>query len=489
MANRQNPAVVVIGAGMTGILCAIKLREAGITNIVLLEAADRVGGTWRANTYPGVACDSPCHTYAYDFAPNAWSTTLPMGNEIQAYFQRVFDAHNLTAITHFNEAVTACHYDDATQQWRVETAKGRYVCDLLFGATGILCKPTKPNYPGMDQFKGAMFHTAEWDHSVKLEGKRIGYIGTGSTACQAIPELIDLPGTDVTVFQRTPQWIVPVSNRAFTEAEKRWTKEHPRLARLRRRLQQWVTAQSTAAITGNGFLARLQHRIATGMVKRNLERSIKDPVLREKLRPNYKFGCKRAIINDTFYPAIQKPNAHLETTPIARFTANGIVTTDGVEHPVDVVVLSTGFDPRAFMRPMPFTGRAGISIEEAWSPKVRAYRSLLVPGFPNFFLMLGPHAPIGNFSITTISEAQIVYLMPLIAKWRAGHLATIEVSEAATEEWNRALKAKMPNTVWATGGCKSWYLDADGEPLSWPDTWSRWVKLMARPNFDDFVRA
>jgi cation diffusion facilitator CzcD-associated flavoprotein CzcO len=487
--TKQNPSAVVIGAGMTGILVAIKLKEAGFKDIVLLEAHDRVGGTWRANTYPGVACDSPCHTYSYEAEPNPdWSTMLPLGAEIQRYFQRVFDKHGLGLITRFNEPATACRYDDTTQRWTVETSKNTYVCDLLFSAQGILREPSKPDYPGMDQFRGAMFHTAEWDHGVDLKSKRIGYIGTGSTASQAVPELIALPGTHVTVFQRTAQWILPVPNRAFTEKEKQWHRDHPRLARLRRKFELWMTAQSTSAVTGDGWLDRFKHYLFSRAAKQNLERSIKDPVLKAKMTPNYKFGCKRMIINDKFYDAIQKPNAHVEVNAIERFTPEGIVTSDGKLHELDVVVLSTGFNPRAFMRPMPFIGRGGRSISDAWSRKVQAYRSILIPAFPNFFLMLGPHTPIGNFSVTSLSEVQIDYILQLVRQWRAGALDTIEAEPAAMTAWNDMLKSKMGHTVW-TSGCKSWYLDADGEPLAWPDNWANWLKAMSKPDLNDFVRA
>ena len=413
---------------------------------------------------------------------------MPLGHEVWQYSQRVFDKHSLGAITHFNEPVTACHYDDAMSRWTVQTDKATYRCDLLLSATGILREPSKPEYSGMDIFRGSMFHTAEWDHSVDLKDKHIGYIGTGSTASQAVPELIALPGTHVTVFQRTAQWILPVPNRTFTEAQKRWHRKYPRLARLERKFQLWTTAQGTAAVSGDGWSARLKHWALSTAAQKNLERSIEDPVLKAKLTPTYKFGCKRMIINDTFYDAIQKPNAYLETSPITRFTENGIVTADGRRHEVDVVVLSTGFDPRAFMRPMAFTGRAGRNIADVWARKVQAYRSVLIPGFPNFFLMLGPHTPIGNFSITSVSESQIAYVLQLIAQWQNGTLDTIEATPEAMEQWNAALKSRMGHTVWASG-CKSWYLDADGEPLTWPDNWAHWLKAMAKPNLDDFVRA
>lgn len=487
--SKHNPSVVIIGAGMTGLLLVIKLREMGISNITVLEARDRVGGTWRANTYPGVACDIPSFAYTYSFEPNPdWDHLFARGDQIQQYFEAVFHKHGMERITRFNEAVTACHYDDSGQ-WRVTTTPGNtYVADLLFSATGILREPSKPAFAGMENFRGAMFHTAEWDHRVQLAGKRIGVIGTGSTATQAIPELIDLPGTDVTVFQRTAQWIIEVPDRDFTAADKARARRHPRLLKLQRDISLWFFGQMTQAITSDHWFDRLKHRSLANRSRRYLERAVPDPVLREKLTPHYTFGCKRMVINATFYPAIQKPNAHLVTEAIDHFVENGLVTSDGKQHELDVVVLATGFNPMAFMRPMEFTGRNGLHIDDAWRKKIHAYRNVLVPGFPNFFLMLGPNTPIGNFSVIAMSEVQTQYITQLITAWRSGALNTIEATADATARWNALLKSRMHKTVW-TSGCNSWYLDADGDPMSWPDSWSKWVKAMAQVELADFERA
>jgi len=485
--NKDNPSVVIIGAGMTGLLLVSKLREMGITNITVLEAKDRVGGTWRANTYPGVACDIPSFAYTYSFELNPdWSHLFARGDEIYRYFNNVFEKYDMARITHFNTAVTACHFD-SNGQWQVTTKNGNtYAADLLFSATGILREPAKPKFPGMENFRGAIFHTAEWDHSVTLENKRIGVIGTGSTAAQAIPELINLHGVDVTVFQRTAQWMIEVPDREFTAADKARARRYPRLLKLQRDLTLWFFGQMTQAITSDHWFDKLKHRSLAKRSREYLNRTVKDPVLRQKLTPNYVFGCKRMIINATFYPAIQKPNAHLVIEAIDHFVENGIVTQDGKLHELDVVVLSTGFNPMAFMRPMAFTGRNGVSIDDVWKKKIQAYRSILLPGFPNFFLMLGPNTPIGNYSVIAMSEVQMQYITQLINAWRKGALATIEATPDATARWNTLLKSRMGKTVW-TSGCNSWYLDADGDPMSWPDSWSKWVKVMAKPDLSDFV--
>jgi cation diffusion facilitator CzcD-associated flavoprotein CzcO len=298
--------------------------------------------------------------------------------------------------------------------------------------------------------------------------------------------LIDTEGTDVTVFQRTPQWIVKVKDRVFTEEDKARFRKQPWRMKLIRELSLLSYRQNTSAITGDSFIDRIKHRMMARLARKNLENSVEDPILREKLTPDYKFGCKRVVINATFYPAMQKPNAHLVTEGIERFEHDGIVTCDGQRHPFDVIVLATGFNPAAYMRPMEFLGNDGISIEQAWARKIQAYRSILLPGFPNFFLMLGPNSPIGNYSVICMAELQTDYAIKLVDAWREGKLQTIEAKTEAMQEWNSMLKGKMGKTAWASG-CQSWYLDADGDPLSWPDNWSNWVAQMATPDLRDFL--
>ena len=486
--NRQQPSVVVIGAGMTGMAVAIKLREAGISNIVILEKGDSVGGTWRENRYPGVACDVPSHAYTYAFEPNPdWSSFFAGGKEIHQYFINVFKKYKLDEITHFNEAVTSCVYSDDTGLWTVKTSKNNtYVCDILFSATGILHKPNYPDIKGLRDFGGTCMHTARWDHTVDFKNKRIGVIGTGSTATQCIPELINTEGTDVTVFQRTAQWIVEAPNRFYSDADKQGFRDKPSRMQRVKDISLWVFAQGTSALVDDKFRDRIMHRLFAWNSKRYLNKSVKDPVLRAKLTPNYKFGCKRTVMNATFYPAIQKPNAHLVTEGIDHIEKEGVVTKDGKLHKLDILVLATGFDPAAFMRPMEFRGRKGLTIEDAWKDKITAYRSLLIPQFPNFFLMLGPNSPIGNFSVIAMSEIQADYCIKLVKLWQEGKLNAIEVKPEAVKNWRAYLKERMKHTVWASG-CNSWYLDKDGDPLTWPDKWKNWVAMMNKVETADLV--
>ncbi|TDG15476.1 NAD(P)/FAD-dependent oxidoreductase [Seongchinamella unica] len=481
--KRQNPSVAVIGAGMTGILMAIRLREAGIADIHILEKADRVGGTWRENTYPGVACDVPAHMYTYSFRANPWwSHRFAHGDEIQRYFEQVAEEQGIREMVRFNEAVEQCHYVDG--KWRLKTSKGaERVVDFVVSATGILHHPAYPDIPGLDSFAGDLWHTARWNHDVDLRGKRVGIIGTGSTACQVIAEISGLD-CELTVFQRTAQWVVSVPDKEYSEQEKaRLSRKPSRLAALRRWYAFALRHTFSKAVTGS----KLPHAYVSWLAKRNLRKSVRDPELRARLTPDYPVGCKRLIISSHFYEAMQRDNVHLETTAIERISEQGVVTADGRTHELDVLILATGFRPFDFMRPMDLRGRDGVTIDEAWKKKVQAYRSLCIPGFPNFFLMLGPNSPIGNYSVIAMSEVQTDYVLKLIDLWRRRELPTVEATEEAKQRYNDYLKAGMGKTVWVRG-CQSWYLDADGDPAMWPYSWQQWVREHEQPVLDDFVR-
>ena len=479
----KNPSVAVIGAGMTGILMAIRLREAGIDDITILEKADKLGGTWRENTYPGVACDVPAHMYTYSFRGNPeWEHRFAHGDEIQSYFEQVSAEYGVTDQVRFNESLDECHYRDG--KWHLTTSKkNQLVVDFVVAATGILHHPAYPDIKGLDTYQGDMFHTARWNHDVSLEGKRVGIIGTGSTACQVISEISKTAG-HLTVFQRTPQWVFSAPDKDYSEADKaRLRGNQSLMSKLAGRYAFMMRNTFTAAVTGS----KLAHSVISWLTKRNLRKSVRDPELRAKLTPDYKVGCKRLIISSTFYEAIQRDNVLLETNGIERVSERGVVTSDGTEHELDVLILATGFHPFNFMRPMNLTGRDGVSIDETWSQKVQAYRSLCLPGYPNFFLMLGPNAPIGNYSVIAMSEVQSRYVLKLIDQWRQGNVETVEATEEAKVRYNSYLKAGMGKTVWV-GGCQSWYLDADGDPAMWPYSWNQWVSELEEPDLNDFHR-
>jgi cation diffusion facilitator CzcD-associated flavoprotein CzcO len=477
---KRNPSVVIIGAGMTGLLMAIKLRQAGITDIVVLEKKGSVGGTWRENTYPGAACDVPAHMYTYSFEPNPnWSRFFAHGPEIKQYFEHVADKYEVKRDIRFNEAVTDAYY--ANGKWTVKTSQQQtYIADFIVCATGILHHPQFPDIPGLADFKGTTFHTAQWNHDVDISAStRVGVIGTGSTAAQAIPELINT-GAKVSVYQRTPQWLMHLPDFAFSKAIRKLMTRFPVITKIHRNTGKFFLEHFfTKAVTGHF----IQKHVLNFLCKANLRLSIKDQTLREKLRPHYQVGCKRVIINTTFYKAIQKPNAELITEAIERITATGIITKDGKHHELDVLVLSTGFNAFNFMRPMNLIGRNNLHIDKAWAHKIKAYRSMLLSDYPNFFLMLGPNTPIGNFSVIAMSEVQTNYVIKLIDKWREYQFDEFEAKQQAIDDFNAYVKEGLKGTSWV-GGCQSWYLDADGDPILWPYTWQRWVDEMKQPQME-----
>lgn len=481
--SERKPSVLIIGAGMTGILMVIKLRKAGITDITVLEKKDKVGGTWRENTYPGVACDVPAHMYTYSFESNpTWSNFFARGGEIQEYFEHVADKYDVNSTIRFNEAVTDARYKHG--KWTVTSSQNKtYEADFVLSATGILHHPAFPDIKGLSDFKGSFFHTAQWNHKVKIEkGVKVGVIGTGSTAAQAIPELVNT-GADVSVFQRTPQWVLPIADYKVPALMKKWLSKSPWLVKLHRKSSVFIMEHLfTKAVTGHLF----QKKLLEYWCKLNLRLSVKDKTLREKLRPDYQVGCKRVIVNTTFYKGIQKDNAHLVTETIDYINEKGVVTKDGKLHELDVLVLSTGFQALNFMRPMNLIGREDLHIEDAWKDRIKAYRSMMLPNYPNFFLMLGPNTPIGNFSVIAMSEVQGDYVIKMIKRWQQQEFDEVETKLEAVDAFNAYVKKGLKNTAWL-GGCQSWYLDADGDPILWPYTWKQWVKEMKEPQMEHMI--
>lgn len=464
-------------------LAAIRLREAGITDVTIIEKADRVGGTWRENTYPGVACDIPSHHYCYSFEPAPWSHQCALGPELQDYMEYVGRKYGVTEMVRFNELVTSCVYDDHGK-WTVKTDKGAvFVVDFVIAATGILHHPKFPEIEGLDSFAGDSWHTAEWNHDVDLEGKKIGIIGTGSTSHQIVPELVNA-GHDVYVFQRTPQWVFPFPNLKFPEwMRNRWRAKPSRMRPWKWFYQTFVEQFFVKATIG----APVQNALLNFSVKSYLRLAVRDRELRRKLTPDYGVGCKRLVVNFTFYPAIQKPNAHLITEGIARIEPGGVRTKDGNLHELDVLVLSTGFSNFSYMRPMEMVGKAGHAIEQSWGEgRYPTSRAILMEHFPNYFLMLGPGTPVGNNSVIGMAEAQMGYVLQLIDLWRDGRADEIEPTSEAVASFGAFLKKGLTGTVWL-GGCQSWYQDADGVPAIYPYKWSTFIKSMEAVNTNELT--
>jgi cation diffusion facilitator CzcD-associated flavoprotein CzcO len=480
---QQDKRVVVIGAGMAGILAGIKLQEAGFTDIAIYEKADRIGGTWRENTYPGLTCDVPSHHYTYTFERNPdWTRHLPPGAEIQAYFERTTAKYGVDKLLHCNQQATSAEFIDG--RWQLEFEDGHSdAADILIAATGVLHRPRYPSIEGMDTFGGVAFHSARWDHSVALDGKRIAIIGNGSTGVQLVSALAGR-AAKLEHYVRTPQWIMPVENGYFSEAERAAFRD-PEVLRQAMRIEEYnaaVERYTDAIIDTQSDGAR---EMAAACLA-NLEQSVTDPALRERLRPDHLPLCKRLIFSPDYYQAIQHPAAALVTEDIERIEPGGIRTRDGALHEVDVIVYATGFHADTFMRPMTIRGRNGVDLESLWAAKPTAYLAVALPDFPNFFMLNGPNGPVGNYSLIDIAEHQWNYIAQLIERLRCADCDEISPRFEAMRDFEAERAEAARKTVWYTGGCSSWYLGRDGVPSSWPWTYSRFVQEMTAPKWQDF---
>jgi cation diffusion facilitator CzcD-associated flavoprotein CzcO len=469
--------VAVIGAGMAGILCAIKLTRAGMADFTVYEKADQVGGTWRENTYPGLSCDVPSHLYSYSFALNPeWTHRFSPGPEIAAYFEGVAQDHDVLPKVRFGEEIVSCTFSDGT--WQLSTASGSQdEADVVVAATGVLHHPRYPEIEGIESFEGAMFHSSRWDHSVQIDGRRVGIVGTGSTAIQIASGVIERVAA-LSMFQRTAQWIMPQENPAFSGEERADLREHPeKLQQLHQDLSDLFDVFANAVVdTGSPELEMIEQACLA-----NLEQNVHDPELRERLRPDYRAACKRLVISPDFYQAIQHPNAELITDHIERIEPGGVRTADGRLHELDVLVLATGFKANAFMRPMELVGRGGTALEQAWDPRPVAYLSVSIPDFPNFFMLNGPNGPVGNFSLIEVAELQFGYILQLIERIRSGECREVSATHEALAQFERERAEAASNTVWVTG-CRSWYLDDRGLPAVWPWPFLRFRDEMKAPD-------
>ncbi len=483
MSHQRNPKIVIIGAGMSGLLMAIKLKEAGITDFQIYEKASEIGGTWRENTYPGIACDVASHYFTYKFEPNAnWSSRLPKGGEIQQYLLNVASKYDLYQHIKFNVEVTDGQHDG--KGWHISLSDGEQVeADFMVACCGLLHHPRFPTIKGLDDFAGAKFHSARWDHSVSLVKKRVGIIGNGSTGAQIISELAK-EDLQLSVFQRTAQWIFPMPNRQYSKLEQGLARAIPGLTKFMYYMYRTAFENLFAkAVIQPGWQRNLMSRLC----RWNLNK-VKDPELRKKLTPTYVPLCKRLVMSVDFYPAIQRDNVALITEEIEQIEPAGVRMTDGTLHEVDVLVLATGFDAHAYFRPLNLTNESGVTLNEAWEDGPEAHRTVAVPGFPNFFMTLGPQSPIGNFSAISIAETQIEYIMQCIEAYRERGGVTLKPKGDSTAEFNKKVIDAMPGTIWVTG-CTSWYIGKNGVPSAWPFTGREFRKELAQPNLAEFEQS
>jgi len=473
--------VAIIGAGMSGLCMGEALKRAGLEDFTIYEKADEVGGTWRENRYPGLTCDVPSRFYSFSFAPNPeWSSAFSPGSEIQEYFVRTADERGLRSHIRFGAEVTDARWQDG--HWRLRMADGESAeADLLVTATGVLHHPKLPEIEGRNTFAGAAFHSARWDETVDLRGKRVAVIGTGSTGVQITGAVAGVADR-LLLFQRTPQWIAPVSNVRYSPLSRAVLRRVPALNRLVYRFYQEVLEGLVGqAVTRPGW----QRTVISAACRANLRLGVRDGELRARLTPDYPPMCKRLVMSTRFYPAVQRGDVDVITTGIERIEPRGIVTDDGVLHELDVIVYATGFDAHAYMRPMTITGEDGRTLDEAWADGPRAYRTVALPGFPNLFTLMGPHSPIGNHSLIAVAETQAGYIVDWIERMRDDRLSSVVPTDEATDAYYDQLKAAFPGTIWVTG-CQSWYLDDAGLPELWPWTPGRHRKMLTGVQRSDF---
>ena len=461
--------VAIIGAGFAGLGMAIRLKQEGHDDFVVLERFDEVGGTWFANHYPGCCCDVPSHVYSYSFELNPlWERGFAPQPEILAYLKHCTEKYGIRPHVRFGREVTDAAWDEDACKWRITCATGEELeADVLVNAGGALSEPKDPDVPGLGSFEGKTFHSARWDHDHDLTGERVGVIGTGASAIQFVPA-IQPDVKQLHLFQRTPPWVIPRWDHKITKVEHALLRI-PGIPALVRAVLYW-------SLEGRvwGFKHPRIMRIADRVARWHLKRQVSSDELREKLLPDYVMGCKRILISDDYYPSLDKPNVEVVTDGIKEVTPNAIVTEDGTEHEVDTIIFGTGFAVTKPTIAKRIRGKDGRSLAEHWSRSMAAYKGTTIPGFPNFVMMTGPNTGLGHNSMVFMIESQLNYVIDALRVMRERGSKTFEVKEEEVERYNKRIDKEMHGTVWTAGHCQSWYLDDTGRNATlWPSfSWS-----------------
>lgn len=456
--------VVIVGSGFGGLGMGIRLKQTNQDDFVILERAGDVGGVWRDNSYPGCACDVQSHLYSYSFAPNPnWSRTYSPSAEIHAYLKRCAERFGMTPRLRLNHEVREARWEEEAQRWRIETNQGVFTADILVAGVGALSEPSIPNIPGLSSFEGRVMHSARWDHSYALEGKRVAVIGTGASAIQFVPAIQPKVG-QLKLFQRTAAWVVPRRDKAISPRAQAWFAKFPLLQRIARAWLYWPRELFVLGFRHPAFM-----RYLARLVKKYLAKQVRDRDLRAKLTPNYTFGCKRVLISDDYLPSLTKPNVEVITNGIREIKAHSVVTEDGAEHEVDAIILGTGFHVTDMPLAKYVRGLDGRTLEELWEGSPKAHLGTTVAGVPNMFMILGPNTGLGHSSVVTMMEAQYEHILKALQFMEAKAAATIEPRADVQAAFVAEMDAQTKNTVWNAGGCASWYLDKTGRNSTlWP---------------------
>jgi len=475
--------ILIIGTGFAGLAAAIRLRQAGFNDMLLVESGNDVGGTWRDNQYPGCACDIPSHLYSLSFEPKSdWSRMYPQQPEIFAYLREVADKHDLRKIIRFNTKMTEAAWDGAENRWHVTTSTGRITARVLISGVGGLHIPSTPKLPGLESFAGTRFHSAEWDKSYDLTGKRVAVIGTGASAIQFVPQIA--PKVDkLYLFQRTPAWVVPKPDRAISAREKKLLSLPPYRGAFRTYLF-WLHELRVLAFLGNQRALKFASKIAAD----HLRKSIPDPALRAKVTPNYTIGCKRVMISNDYYPSLTRPNVEVITDRIAEIRPHSIVDAAGVEREIDAIIFGTGFEVTSAYRHTRIIGLGGRNLGQIWDATgMAAYKGVTVSGFPNYFMLLGPHTALGHNSVVIMIEAQVRYIVSALTQMRRRGVPTIDVRPSVQEHFIEQHYQRMAGTVWQDGGCDSWYKDEHGRVSTiWPGSARAYQRSVRSADLQDY---
>jgi len=459
--------IIIVGSGFGGLGMAMRLKQKGIQDFVVLERAQDIGGTWRDNVYPGVACDVPSHLYSFSYLPKAdWSRVYSPGGEIWEYLRECVRRTGLPPHIHFGAEMLNARWDEAGRRWQVETPQGIWRGRYLVTATGVLADAHIPGIPGIESFRGRAFHSARWDHSVSFEGKRVGVVGSGASAIQIVPEVAKVAG-EVVVFQRSEPYIIPRPDRAYTEAEKRMFARLPDAMKALRSDIFWTGEYAFAQRRAVPAFVAEARKLALD----HLAVQVPDKALRESLTPNYEIGCKRVLISNDYYPTFRQDHVTLETSALARIDDGAAVAASGARYELDVLVFATGFE--AVKPPVAYrvNGHGNVNLAAQWEQGMQAYDSIAISGFPNLFMLLGPNTGLGHHSMVYIIEAQVDYILGALDYASAKGIEVIEARPEAEDAYVAQLQRRSAGTVWVEGGCKTWYRDPKSDRLTvlWPD--------------------
>lgn len=475
--------VLIVGAGFAGLGAAIRLQQAGVRDIVILERGTEVGGTWRDNQYPGAACDIPSNLYSYSFAQNPeWTRGFSGSREILGYVHQLVERFALAKLVRFQQDVTSMAFDEGAGLWHVKTSGGEtHSARSVVMAQGPLSNSSWPKIAGLETYEGHKIHSARWDHRYDFSGKKIAVVGTGASAIQIVPELVK-QAAQVKVFQRTPAWVMPRPDYVSPEWSKKLFVRLPLAQTAFRELLYWVHESMAVGVVWTTPITSLFERLA----KLYLRMEVKDGWLRRQLTPDFRLGCKRILISNDWYQALQAPNTKLITWPIANLAPKGIRTVEGIEHQFDCIVFATGFDVSKSGAPFPVTGLGGRQLNDEWSRGAQAYKSVSVSGYPNLFLTFGPNSGPGHNSALVYMEAQIDYIVQGVQRLLGENLKVLDVREDAQSLYNRRIQKRLRRTNW-NSGCKSWYLTEDGyNATMYPGLATQFRAQMARFEASDY---